>query len=94
MALFCLTITSAKGANPLPEFNKEQQVSFKELKRRLMSTRILALPRCDVRYIVETDSSKDKLGAVLLQEQPDKAIMPVGCRSRSLTPAEMNYSTT
>lgn len=89
-----MTTTSAKGADPLPEFTKEQQVSFEELSRRLTSTRILALPRREVRYIVETDASKDKLGAVLLQEQPDKVIQPVGCWSRGLTPAVMNYSTT
>jgi len=62
--------------------------AFEELKRRLRKTPILALPRRQGTYTLNTDASAGQVGAVLLQDQPDHSMRPVGYWSRSLTAAE------
>ncbi len=96
----------AKIAGPLNELLKkgmpvdlepptDQQIeAFHELKRRLLEPPILRLPVYDRPYTVDVDASKDQLGCVLLQEQADGELMPVGYWRRTLLPAELNYSTT
>jgi len=54
---------------------------------------IVALPRRQGTYTLDTDASAGQVGAVLLQEQPDQSTRPVGYWSRSLNAAERNYST-
>jgi len=41
-----------------------------------------------------TDACAVQVGCTLLQQQPDRSILPVGYYSRGLIPAEKNYSTT
>lgn len=89
-----LAMTSPKVPDNLPALDGTQLGAFEELKRLLTSTPVLALPRRTGRYVLDTDASKDQLGAVLLQEQADKVLKPVGYWSRGLIPAEKNYSTT
>jgi len=43
---------------------------------------------------LDTDASANQVGAVVLQEQPDKSTQPVVNWSRFLNAAERNYSTT
>ena len=59
-----------------------------------MSPPVLAFPTLDRLYTVETDANADQLGCILLQEQEDKSLRPVGYFSKTLTPAERNYDTT
>lgn len=61
-----LAMTSSKVSDPLPAINKEQTKSFEELKHRLIHTPILALPRRNGKYIVDTDASASQVGCVLL----------------------------
>ena len=42
---------------------------------------------------MDVDASKYQLGCALLQEQDDGRLRPVGYWSRTLQPAEKNYST-
>ena len=64
-----------------------------ELKKRMVSQPILALPTSEGRYILDTDASDFGLGAVLSQEQE-------GCKriianaSLTLNKAERKYETT
>jgi len=44
--------------------------------------------------IVDVDACADQVGCTLLQEQPGGTRVTVGYRSRGLSPAEKNYSTT
>ena len=55
---------------------------------------MLAYPNFDVDFTLETDASVKGLGAVLSQYQGDGVLHPVAFASRSLSPAERNYSVT
>jgi len=87
-------LTSPKVSDPLPPFSQDQRDVFEELKRRLTSTPILALPRSAGAYVLDTDASDYQVGCVLTQKQPDKTYKPVGYWSRPITGGEKNYSTT
>jgi len=87
-------LTSPKVSDPLPPFSQDQRDAFEELKGRLTSTPILALPRSSGAYVVDTDASDYQVGCVLTQELPDKTYKPVGSWSLPITGAEKNYSTT
>ena len=68
--------------------------AFEELKRRLVSPPVLALPRYGRKYTLETDACGHQVGCALLQEQPEGGTRPIGYCSRALTEAERNYTTT
>ena len=57
--------TSPKVSDPLPRFSQEQRDAFEELKRRLTSTPILALPRSTGAYVLDTDAGDYQMGCVL-----------------------------
>ena len=59
------------------------------LKGKVQSTPVLVFPDFDKPFLLETDASKEGLGAVLFQKQSDGWYHPFG--SRSLTPSEKNY---
>jgi hypothetical protein len=48
------------------EWNEKCEKSLQELKKRLMSTPVLSLPKEDKQYALYTDASKEGLGAVLI----------------------------
>jgi len=86
-------LTSTKLPHVLPLLDAAQLAAFEYLKERLTSTPILALPRREGLFILDTDACAVQVGCTLLQQQPDKSILPVGYYSRGLIPAEQNYST-
>ena len=61
------------------------------LKRKVQSMPILVFPDFDKPFLLETDASKQGLGAVLYQKQSDGHYHPVAFGSHSLTPSEKNY---
>ncbi|XP_073153407.1 uncharacterized protein [Henckelia pumila] len=67
---------------------KQCEKSFTELKERLISAPVLAIPEGTGRFVVYTDASKSGLGAVLMQD--DKLIVYA---SRQLKVHERNYPT-
>jgi len=87
-------LTSKKLPHVLPPLDAAQLAAFEYLKVRLTSTPILALPRSEGLFILDTDACAVQVGCTILQQQPDKSILPVGYYSRGLIPAEKNYSTT
>jgi len=87
-------MTSTKGPDRWTSQSAEALAAFEELKKRLTAAPILALPRREGAYTVGTDAGAGQVGAVLLQEQPDRTTRPVGYWSRSLNMVERNYSTT
>jgi hypothetical protein len=54
---------------------------------------ILALPRAEGLFILDTDASQETIGCCLFQEQVGGTRHPVGYWSRGLKSAERNYST-
>ncbi|VDH91703.1 Hypothetical predicted protein [Mytilus galloprovincialis] len=61
--------------------------------RRLTTAPILAFPRSDCEFIVDTDASDFGIGAVLSQIQNEKEVV-IAYSSRTLSKSERNYCTT
>ena len=76
----------------LPAFDEEQVEAFELLKAALAQPPILRLPRSDLPFSVDTDACQHQIGCALMQTYPDGLRYPVGFWSRSLIPAERNYS--
>lgn len=91
-----LTDITRKDADPDFENPIQAQLdAFKELKKRMVSPPVLALPRLGKPYMIDTDASAYQLGCTLLQEQDEPGDWrPVGYWSYSLNDAERNYSAT
>ena len=72
------------------KWEKEHQEAFDELKEKITSQPVLALPRREGKFRVETDASGHAIGGVLSQEQEGKW-KPIAFLSRTMQPAEQNY---
>ena len=68
--------------------------AFDALKLACMNTTILAFTNYTKEFLLETDTSKEGLGAVLSQKQADGWYHPVTCGSRAFTAHEKNYHST
>ena len=93
----------AKIANPLHHLTckgatfkwpEECLAAFSELKMRLTNPPVLAYPNFDLDFMLETDASHQRLGAVLLQLQVDGKLHPIAFANRALSGAEKNYGIT
>ena len=69
----------------------EAQQAVNILKRKVQSAPVLVFLDFDKPFLLETDASKEGLGAVVSQKQSDGRYHPVTFRSCSLTPLEKNY---
>ena len=72
------------------KWEKEHQRAFEELKEKITSQPVLALPRREGKFRVEMDASGHAIGGVLSQEQKGKW-KPIAFLSRTMQPAEQNY---
>ena len=68
--------------------------AFQALKQACMSTPIIAFPDYTKDFLLETDASKEGLGAVLSQKQADRHYHPVAYGSWALTAHDKNYHST
>ena len=75
-------------------WSQECQTAFLDLKSKLTTAPVLAYPRFDRDFTLETDASIQGLGAVLSQVQDDSRLHPVAYASRALSESEKNYSVT
>ena len=73
-------------------WSKECQNAFEEIKKCLLSDLALAHFDPQKELIVASDASDYGLGAVLLHRLEDGSTKPIAHASRSLLPAERNYS--
>ena len=76
------------------EWTDECSRSFKSLKLNLSTTPILAYPKFDKPFILDTDASGYAIGAVLSQIDDSKVERPIAFFSRLLSKPEQNYSVT
>lgn len=75
------------------KWENNEETAFEQLKHKLTHAPVLACPDFDVPFKIECDCSSFGLGAVLLQTQHGEEKV-IAFYSRSLSPAERNYSTT
>jgi hypothetical protein len=69
--------------------------AFEQLKQALVSAPVLAVPIWDIPFVLTTDWSKQAIGAMLTQVQPDTDDEhPIAYASRLLIAAERNYAPT
>ena len=76
------------------EWSEACQKAFDELKLKLTTAPVLAHPNYDKEFILQTDASILGVGGVLGQKDDDGLEHPIAYISRSLTPAEVNYTIT
>ena len=70
-------------------------LAFTTFKSQLINPRVLAIPKADRRYTLDTDACDYQVSCVLLQEQDEETNpKPIGYWSRSLSKEEQNYTTT
>ena len=74
-------------------WTEESENAFKILKEKLINPPILGYPNFDLPFEIHTDASNTAVGMVLSQNQNGKTVV-IAYSGRSLTPAELNYSTT
>jgi hypothetical protein len=68
-----------KGESPqLGELTQEQFEAFEKLRQKLLDPPILAFPRAEGNYTLDTDASNYQIGCTLLQDQPDGSKHPIG----------------
>lgn len=79
------------GRSLAEAWSEECEVSFEQLKSKLVSAPVLAYADFQLPFILEVDASYSGLGAVLSQEQGGK-VRPVAYASRALKPTERNMS--
>jgi hypothetical protein len=76
------------------DWSEACQKAFDELKLRLTTASVLAHPNYDKEFILQTDASILGLGGELGQKDDDGMEHPIVHLSKSLTPAEGNYTIT
>ena len=87
-------MANAKIKGPL-SWTSEAILAFQQLKQALVSAPVLALPIWDQPYVLTTDWSKQAIGAMLSQVDPDtEEEHPIAYASRLLNAAERNYAPT
>ena len=82
----------SKGFIPKKPFiwSEECQKAFDTLRDKLVTAPILAMPREEGLFVLDTDSSAEGLGGVLQQEQDGKLVV-IAYSSKSLSKQERNY---
>ena len=71
----------------------ERDACFKQIIKLLTEKPILSYPNFNETFYLSTDASKTGVGAVLAQKDHVRREHPIHYASRTLNPAERNYST-
>lgn len=67
--------------------------ALETLKARFVEPSVLAPPRLQGAYTLDTDAWDKQIGCVVLQKKPDGTAKPIGHWSRSLNDTESAYNT-
>ncbi len=76
----------------LPELTLEQEDAYRMLIEKVTSPPVHALPKRGRKYSLDTDASAHQVGCALFQTDEEGMRRPLGFWSRTLAPAERNYS--
>ena len=76
------------------QWNSQCQDAFDKLKERLVSSPVLAYPKNDLTYILDTDASLFGVGAVLSQVDEAGTEHVIAYGSKTLSKTQRNYCTT
>ncbi|KRX75070.1 Transposon Ty3-I Gag-Pol polyprotein [Trichinella sp. T6] len=74
-------------------WSNEAEEAFQRLKRALTMAPILAFPRFDIPFVIDTDASETGIGAVLSQKHDPEGERVIAYASRTLSKTERKYST-
>ena len=74
------------------QWTSKQEAAFHKSKELLISSPLLVHYNPDLPLILACNTSAYGLGAVLAYCMPDGSEKPIACASRTLNPAERNYS--
>ena len=75
----------------LVQLHPQVQMAVRILKNKMQTATVLVFLDFDKPFLLETDTSKEGLGAVLSQKQDYGCYHPITFGSCSLTPMEKNY---
>jgi hypothetical protein len=81
-----------KDSNIEEIWTDRHTASFEEIKRLLDSDTVLAFPDSSKTYTLFTDASKFHMSAVLMQEDSDKNLKPIGYWSKSFKGPQLNWA--
>ncbi len=87
-----MTDGTKKAAPNIVQWSDGLRAEFEILKKELTGNSILALPRYDCLFILQTDASDRGIGAVLSQRL-ENIERPIAYYSKKLLPREVRYST-
>ena len=85
---------NSKEKSAKVELDQEAIDAFEALRNACITAPVLAFADHTKPFVLETDASKEALGAVLSQVQPDGTTKPVAYGSRTTTAGEKNYHST
>ena len=85
------TVTEVRCFLGRVDISPEALVAYEELKMRCMTSPVLAFADFEKPFLLETNASKEGLGAVLSQKQEDGRYHPVAFTSHALHGGEKNY---
>jgi len=74
------------------EFAEEETVAFNRLKEKLCSSELLATPRYDRPFVIQSDASDYAIGSCLIQLDDDGRKRPVAYASCKLTDVQQRWS--
>ena len=81
----------SKEKDTAVKLSPEAVQAFEKLRDACITAPVLAFADYEKPFILETDASKEALGAVLYQKQTDGTTRPVAFGSRTTNAAEKNY---
>jgi len=79
-------------SDPVPPWSGKHQRAFEEVKRAMASKPVVALPRDDLPYVLNMDSSAVGLGGCLMQKGEDGMLHPVIYISKKFSKTEANWT--
>ena len=92
LARLCTPIYAVSGSKAEWYWGPDQQKAFEQVKKEIAKCPVLCKFDLRAKHRVSADSSKNALGAVLLQLNSSAEWQPVEFASRKMTEAETRYA--